>query len=189
DGGWVLYPRDQVDTSGFVGWTGGVEALAAGDLVLSEVFSSSSSSACGTDGSYLEVANVSGRDVDLDGLLVYDLGADRPLFQVRATTPVASGDRAVFVSGGDINCLGLVSDAATTWAYPGTFLGLYNRRSLFDLLFPGVAVPGVGAASELKDAYLAANSNDVAAAWCSATAPFVGSDLGTPGGPASCGAP
>ena len=190
EGGWVLYPRDQVDTVGFVGWTGGVEALAAGDLVISELFSTPGTSGCGpSDGSYLEVANVSGGDADLDGLLVYDLGMDRPLFQVRAPTPVAAGDRAVFFAGGSGNCYGLPSDAESAGALTASFLGLYNRSTAFDLLFPGVAVPGVGVAAELVDASLSAAGNDAPGAWCSATLPFFGTDLGTPGAPSSCGAP
>ncbi len=165
----------------------GVDDLAAGDLVITEIMQNPL--AVGdADGEYFEVYNGSGADVDLDGLVVSDLGSDS--FEVSGSLIVAAGDYAVFGKSTDTAINGGVP---VDYAF-GTSMTLANGddevvlSNTLGVTIDSVAYDGglvfpdpIGAAMSLDPSALDAVSNDDGGSWCEASSSYGDGDLGTPG--------
>ncbi|MCK6507707.1 lamin tail domain-containing protein [Myxococcota bacterium] len=163
----------------------GIDALMAGDLVITEIMQNPN--AVGDSaGEWFEVLNLSGVDIDLAGLVVADLGTES--FTVSASLVVPAGGLVV---------LGLNSDTAANggapvdYQYASFSLGnsddevvLSNGIEVIDSvawdggpLFPDPTGAAMNLSVDLLDAAL----NDNGAAWCAATVAFGLGDLGSPG--------
>jgi hypothetical protein len=176
-----LDPTDDVPTGGNLD----AESLMPGDLVITEIMQNPTA-ASDTVGEWFEVYNASGADVDLDGLVVSDLGSN--LFTVTGSLVVAADSYVVF---------GINDDAATNgglavdYAYSGFTLSngddeilLSNSTGVIDevLYDGGMVFPDpAGAAMSLDPASRDAVANDDGANWCDATTAYGDGDLGTPG--------
>ncbi|HMV67652.1 MAG TPA: hypothetical protein PKA64_12440, partial [Myxococcota bacterium] len=190
-----LLPRRAGDYQTLLTLQAAAEGLAEGELTVSEWMLQPSANASGdactpASGQYVEVANTSGRSIDLDGLLLYGFDSGTT-WQLRRSTPLAAGDRATLFSAGSANCYGFnVPDGyGFVSSVPSAGLGLFNHSLLIDAALTVGALPGSsGAALELSESQLDAVHNDDAGAWCDAstTIGVTGGDRGTPGRPNAC---
>ncbi len=166
----------------------GVADLQAGDLVITEVLVNPLATA-DVNGEWFEVVNVSGATVDLEGLVVYDAGANS--FTVAGTLVVPNNNYVVFARNGDATLNGGVT---ADYVYENTSLG-NNTDEIYlatdatqSVVIDGVewdrgaGWPVVGGASmNLDPAQLDASGNDLMSSWCASTSAFGSGDLGTPG--------
>jgi hypothetical protein len=137
------------------------------------------------NGEWFEVRNVSGADVDLDGLELSDLGTDS--HTVSGSLVVADGARVVLGYSADPIVNG---GANVDYAFAGA-ITLANGADELVLSFGGVTFDEVawddgatfpdptGKSMNLDPAREDAVDNDDGANWCEATSSF--GDLGTPG--------
>ncbi len=159
--------------------------LGAGDLVITEIMQNPAQ-VSDSYGEYFELLNMTDSCVDLEGLLIYDLGADS--FTVAGSLQVEAGSFLVLGKEGD---MALNGNVAVDYVY-GTQMSLSNGDDEVYLdngveIIDGVAYDGgpsfpdpTGASMNLDSASYSDILNDDGAYWCeSATA--LGSDFGTPG--------
>jgi hypothetical protein len=164
----------------------GVDALVAGDLVITE-FMQNPNAVTDNVGEWFEIYNNTADTVNLNGLVVSDLGSDS--ITVASDVSVAAGAYAV---------LGVSDDSATNggvtvdYAY-GSALGLANTSDELVLSFgsttfdtivwdDGATFPdGTGVSSSLDPASTDETLNDDGGNWCDATSTYGDGDLGTPG--------
>lgn len=162
-----------------------VDDLVAGDLVITEILQNPSASS-DTTGEWFEVYNPGFSPIDLEGLVVDDLGQD--LFTVRGQLLIPAGGYVVF--GGSTNP-NLNGGAAVDYAWSGFALGndddeviLSNAAGVIDqVVYDGGSNwldPSGEAMTLSSDAYSAV-SNDSPGNWCVAVDPLAGGDLGSPG--------
>lgn len=167
-----------------------LEELEVGDLIITEVHIEPI--ACGPEtGQFVEIQNVSGRAVELDGLLLSDGINTAP---VTPALSLAAGERAYFTIGSlTESCwiAGALPDGA--W---GSELQLtagstvsVGRDALFQAL-DSVDLSTLqftrGVAMQLSDSASTADANDVAENWCMSRENIVADqaaipDLGSPG--------
>ncbi|MFT4627254.1 MAG: hypothetical protein ACI8PZ_005936 [Myxococcota bacterium] len=164
----------------------GLDALVAGDLVVTEVMANPGA-VLDSNGEWFEVLNLSPHLVELDGLEVSDLGANR--FVVEGPLRVGPGQRVVLGASTDPAVNG---GAPVDYAWSGFSLGnaddevvLVGVVELDRVVWDGGPVfPDLDGASMQVDAGAAdAASNDDGGLWCSATLTYGAGDLGTPGLP------
>ncbi|MCK6530045.1 FG-GAP-like repeat-containing protein [Myxococcota bacterium] len=156
-----------------------------GSLVVTEVLINPSA-ALDSKGEWLEVLNLSGDTLDLDGVTFASNSGTRTL---TSTVLVAPGEYAVLGRNGSPGQNGGVTMDAV---YGNTVLFDNGTDTLtvtapgdvlLDALTWGVGDAPTGASLTLGDGALDPDLNDDLAAWCEATSPFGGGDLGTPGAP------
>lgn len=156
------------------------QVVAPGDLVITEIFAD----ATGADGGleWFEVANTTGAEIDLAGLVISDDGGED--FTV-ASGAVAAGQRVVF-SGEPGATPGVEIDfAASRFTLGNTAdeINLTYRDVLIDRVAwdtaAGWDVPTGASLSFGLDPV--ADENNVAGAWCAATTAYQAGALGTPG--------
>jgi hypothetical protein len=158
-----------------------VTSLSPGDLVVSEVMMDPSA-ALDADGEWFEVLNVSGVDVDLDGLIVYDLGTNSATLS--ETTLISAGQAVVFGVNADSDVNGGVDvdveiSSGLTLANGGDELILSNGiEDLDEVDWNGWDLPPGGQSLSLDPAAL---DNSGEGAWCGATGTFGEGDYGSPG--------
>ena len=139
------------------------------------------------DGEWFELYNASGRDLDLEGMVVRDDGSNT--FTVSGTLMVAAGGYVVFGNNADISANGGV---AVQYDYGGSMslangddeLYLENAMGTIDaILWDGGPIwpDPDGASMNLDPAYRNATDNDDGANWCEATSSYDVDNLGTPG--------
>jgi hypothetical protein len=150
-----------------------------------------------SDGEWFEVYNVTGADVDLVGLQVYDLdggGAVSTSFTVGASLVVPAGGHVVLGVNADTAGNGGVT---LSYEYSSAFqlgntsdeLYLANATLVIDAIAwdDGATFPDpTGASMSLSEAARDAASNDSGANWCTATTAYGSGDLGTPGADNDC---
>jgi cysteine-rich repeat protein len=165
-----------------------VDDLAPGELLVTEVMKDPTA-VSDTVGEWFEVLNRSGRDVDLRGLRVTDLGTDS--YTVPSSWVLAAGERAVI---GASTQQGSNGGVPVDLGWQGTSLGngddeivLSNAWGALDLVAwdDGVTFPDTpGSSLALSPAHEDATLNNVGASWC------VSAPGGTPGLPnPDCWAP
>jgi uncharacterized protein (TIGR03382 family) len=164
-------------------------APGPGDVIVTEILRDSGAVA-DTDGEWIELKNVSGADIDLQGCRLADLGGD---------SHVIDNGGPVAVSPGAVVLLARNPLSATNggtfpdYAYgPGATFVLGNADDEVILECGGVAIDQVaydsswfpndpGRARQLDPGSETAAANDLSANWCDATIAFGAGDLGTPG--------
>jgi len=166
-----------------------VSALLPGDLVVTEVMQNPSA-VSDTLGEWFELFNASGVDVDLNGLVVSDTGADS--FVVAGSVVIPAAGYALFVKNADPLANGGLPMQDYTY---GSGMSLGNGAD--ELILSGGLVTidqiswdggplwpdPTGASMSLGDASVDVLSNDQGAAWCTASALYGVGDMGTPGAP------
>ncbi len=179
----------------------GVDALVAGDLVVTEIMYDPDA-VSDADGEWFELYNGTGHTVNLEGLVVADDAAYAAvdIFTVETTLVAEAGARLVFVVNGD---------TATNGGIPGDYDyagGGVNLNNSGDDLYVGVASSGGGYTTidhvsydelagwpaskgmsiELSDSAVSASDNDSVGNWCQATSTAgTTTDRGSPGAASS----
>jgi|GEM_PF-3284023 len=161
-------------------------AMVYGDLVISEIMADPSK-VDDSDGEWFEVANVSGKTFNLDGLSIAGTGTEG--FTVAFDIIVGPGDRAVFTRWIEDENGGVQPDQV--WA--GSSLSLTNTSDTLRLLWEGTLIDEVswsgsggwtipsGKSLTLRASKHDADANDAASAWCVSTTTYGDGDYGTPG--------
>lgn len=184
-------PADGIDqdcdgADAYIPTTATVADLLAGDPVITEVLQNPSASS-DTYGEWFEVYNASGVDVDLNGLLVTDLGSDS--FTVSGSLIVAAGDYVV---------LGVDADTTRNGTYTPDHdyasFSLGNADDELVLSYAALVIDQIawdggpawpdpnGASMNLDPAAIDATLNDDPTNRCTApTTTFGAGDRGTPG--------
>ncbi|MBX2802172.1 MAG: lamin tail domain-containing protein [Myxococcales bacterium] len=163
-----------------------VSDLVAGDLVITEIMKDPDAVA-DADGEWFEIQNVSGGNVDLDGLFVEDLGTDS--FEVTGSLVVAVDGYVVFGINDDPTTNG---DVVVDYAYSGMDLdetddeiALYTADGgvlIDEVSYDDVDFPSTTGESLTLTPTFDHLDNDAGSSWCSGTSAYgSGSDLGTPG--------
>ena len=178
-------PTGDTTDTGDTGLNPDLLGLVAGDLVISE-FIQDPAAVGDTSGEWFEVYNNSGTALNLDGLVLSDLGSNS--HTVSGTVTVAAGDYVVFGTNADVLTNGGVS---VDYEYSSFSLGntddeiiLSYEGTTFDTVAydDGATFPdGTGASAQLDPTALDATANDDGSNWCLATSPYGDGDLGTPG--------
>lgn len=168
----------------------GAADLAPGDLVISEIMPNPSYVADDL-GEWFEIHNRLAGSVDLEGLDVYDLGADG--FSITSSLVVPAGDFVVLGINGDLATNGGVT---LDYVYAHADLILANGDDEVVLDYQGTVIDQVlyddgqgwtvwiGTSMKLDERYLDATDNDDNTFWCTSATPFGTlplADLGTPG--------
>ncbi len=176
--------QDCDGTDGPGSTTFAITDLLAGDLVITEYIANPAAVSDGS-GEWFEVYNAAGGDVDLEGLVLYDLGSDS--HTVVGSLVVADGDYVVFGNNDDSSTNGGVTvdyDYGGSWYLSNSSDEIVLNNGtididdvIYDSAFPG----GSGFAAQLDSASVDATSNDDAGNWCDATDAYGDGDLGTPG--------
>jgi hypothetical protein len=161
-----------------------VTDLAVGDLVITE-FHANPAVVADADGEWFEVYNASGVDVDLEGLVVYDLGSDS--FTVTGSLVVLAGEMVVFGTNADTS----TNDGVPVDYEYGSAMYLSNTSDelvlsngvvdLDDVIWDGTWGVSSGYALQVSPGAMDATSNDDVANWCAATTMYGASNYGTPG--------
>lgn len=167
--------------------TVGVDALSAGDLIITEIMNKPDVVA-DDYGEWIEVYNASGGPVDLDGLEVSATSAALT-FTIEGALLVPEGGYAVLVRDADDAVNGGVP-----WDYDyRSDLALDNSAETLTLSYDGEALDAVayddqsffpdddGHAMSLDVDHLDPSDNDQGQYWCAATSSYGDGDLGTPG--------
>ena len=149
--------------------------VAAGDLIITEASFASSSA-----GSWFEVRNISGRELDLRGLTIRS-GA-QTLF-IGAAQPIAAGDYGVLASSSAL--FGDVVPTMTSDTFPAlsssTAIALLaGSTAVAEMNFASGVATGAGASSQLEPRSYATAAT-AAASWCLSTESYGTGLLGTPG--------
>lgn len=186
-GGLCSYDEATADCTNLGGCVDGACVITpltpgAGDLVITEIMADLVGSDVGLE--WIELRNVSGVFLTLEGVELSDDGADR----VTIDAPLVLEDGATVVLG--------ASDAAVSgqvaWTW-GTRFTLGNTADTVLLTAAGIEVdrvdydvaagwPLVGGASMALDTAELAGDNNLAGAWCEGAGTYgVGENLGTPG--------
>jgi hypothetical protein len=175
----------------------GVDGLAAGDLVITEIMYDPDA-VSDTDGEWFEVYNGTGDSVNLLGLVVADDSAysAADLFTVETDLVAAAGERLVFVVSGDTTINGGIT---ADYDFAGGGVNLNNSG---DQVYVGVpagagrytTIDSVsydetagwplakGYSIELNDTKVTSSDNDTASNWCLPTSTAgSNSDRGSPG--------
>ncbi|MFT4976782.1 MAG: hypothetical protein ACI8S6_002687 [Myxococcota bacterium] len=161
--------------------------LAAGELIISELHTSPGAVST-TRGQWFELYNDSGSEVDLDGLVVDDGGAQT--FTVSGELLVAVGEYVVFATRAASAVNGGLP--VVDYVYSTTDYSLPTGNEQLDISFDVVTFDSVsfggagfpdeyGASVSLAPAALDATSNDTGANWCPAVGTYGDGDFGSPG--------
>jgi len=158
------------------------DALAAGDVVLTEYIQKSHSNS-DSYGEYLELTSATWRAVVLDG---WKVSAGSESGAVTGGVVAESGDPVVLCAEEDHELDGGITCDGTLDPWPGLDGTLVLRAGDLDVDVVALteAWPAAqGAATQLDVSSLDANLNDEPGRWCVATEDRGTSDLGTPGEP------
>lgn len=189
-GSYKLEPRSTADFVGYDSAIVKVDALAPGDLVITEIMIDPNDTDCDpeNEGEYLEIYNASGADVDLAGLSIADAAPvttvlDRP-------TVIPAGGFALGIGAPEANfCYPSLASAvdftySAVWNNGGDKVVLANAGGPLDTVDFLTWSPPRGASMRLSDNKRDVTSNDAVASWCASPATALvdgGPDLGTPG--------
>ncbi|MSQ84947.1 MAG: DUF4215 domain-containing protein [Myxococcales bacterium] len=172
--------------------------IAVGDLVISEIMMNGNGGA-GDVGEWFEIANVSGKDLDLKGITIAGKPTDKPI-EITLSLPLKAGEFAVFGPSADLTKNGGYKPVQT---YTQSGFPLSNDVDTITIKLGAVVIDSVsydtgakwpavaaGKAVQLSGDKMDATKNDVKESWCHATAKFGDKAyLGTPGMPNTvCGA-
>ncbi len=174
------------DTSAADDTAAPASTLRAGDIVVNEVMFDPSL-VDGDFGEWIEVRNVSGAAIDLEGVIVQD--DDGAGFVIEGALPVAAGGVVVLGPSADTAANGGVP---VDYAYSIDAVKLGNEGDTVALAASGATLDSFtwdatvfpvleGSALQLSSSVSDPAGNDEVAAWCLATATYGGGDLGTPG--------
>ena len=155
------------------------DAPAPGNLVITEVMANPRYVTPGS-GEWIEVTNVSGKTVNLNGLQVSSSGAQG--FTVSQDFFLGAGGAAVIAS--DTNDAGL---PRVDVRYDAALLPLDNSGDDVTIGFEGTQIDAAnfrsawGSSAQLNPATLDATANDSSGAWCTPVSAYGSGNLGTPG--------
>jgi len=155
-------------------------STGAPQLVITEIMSNPSAQSDAA-GEYFEVLNAGSGTVDLDGLIIADLGSDS--FTVNGSLAVAAGQRAVFgksetAAGGVID---YVYGSGMSLTNSSDEIVLMVGTDVIDqVVYDGSFPSATGRAIELVGAQ-SATGNEDPAAWCVSDSALADGDFGTPG--------
>ncbi len=176
--------------------------IAVGDLVISEIMANGNGGS-GDIGEWFEIANVSGKDLDLNGVTIAGKSTDTPI-EIKTPTPLKAGEFAVFGPSSDATKNGGYKPILT---YTQSKFPLGNDDDTVTIKLGSLVIDTVtyddtsvgkwpavaqGKSLQLSADKLDAKLNDGKEAWCLATAKIgtAGTHFGTPGMPNTvCGAP
>ena len=168
----------------------GVTDLVVGDLVITEIMQNPAA-VSDSAGEWFEIYNLSGGQVDLDGLYVYDLGSNA--FTVSGTVLVEDGEYAVL---GNEDDTGLNGGVYVDYAFSSSDMALGNGDDelyLSESSAMAVVIDGVewdngstfpdpsGYSMSLDPGYYDESDNDDGLNWCEASSTYGLGDYGTPG--------
>lgn len=157
-----------------------------GDLLITELMMDPAA-VDGDFGEWIEVRNLSGSAIDLEGLTVAD--SDDDGFVVDRPLSVTPGGYAIFAPDADPTRNGGLT---VDFAYPIDTVKLDNEADRVTLMRDEVLLDVVaydanafpiaeGASTTLGGDAMSPEGNDIADRWCLATSPYGDGDLGTPG--------
>jgi hypothetical protein len=163
--------------------TVGVDSVSPGSLIITE-FQANPAVVSDSNGEWFEVYNLNICDIDVDGLVISDLGSDT--FTVSGTVVIGAGDYLVFGSNGDL----AYNDGVTIdFEYSGFYLSnssdelvLSNASYELDAVaWDSTWGVSSGYSMQLDPSQWDSASNDDPAAWCLATIAYGTSNAGSPG--------
>jgi uncharacterized protein len=164
-----------------------IDEIQVGDLIVTEILVHSLG-VDDSDGEWFEIANVSATGFDLEGLQIVDGGSDS--FVVGIPLALLPGETMVFGADADTATNGGVG---VDYEYSGFTLDdesdaivVSNGRLVVDYAVYTVTDDVAwdeAATRSLDPGHFDGDANDDARAWCAATTPFGGGELGTPGLP------
>jgi hypothetical protein len=161
----------------------GIGDLSVGDLIITEFIANPAVVSDG-DGEWFEVANLTGSDVDLEGLVIYDLGSDS--FTVTGSLVVLANTGVVFGTNADTSTN---DNAPVDYEYAS---GMYLSNSgdeivlnngvedIDSVIWDGTWGVSSGYSLELSLLAIDATLNDDAANWCLAVSAYGADNYGTP---------
>jgi hypothetical protein len=165
----------------------GVDELASGDLVISELMNNPESVPY-YRGQWIEIYNASGSEVDLENLVVTDGGSQT--FTVSESVTVAAGDYAVLSVRSDP---GENGGFTPDYAYDISSFSLSAGVDTIELSYSGTTFDSItydngvsfpdpfGSSMSIDPSALDATSNDTGSNWCEAENTFGDGDYGSPG--------
>ena len=162
-----------------------VDALVAGDLVITEIMKNPAA-VNDTAGEWFEVHNPGAFDLDITGIVIGDLGSDS--VQITDPTTIPAGGYLVFGINGDTLTNGGI---AVDVVYSGfslangddeVVLSTASGTVIDQVVYTDGAFPDTSGASLSLDVDATdAIANDDGANWCDGSAPYGDGDLGSPG--------
>jgi hypothetical protein len=175
--------EEDTDPGGGGGGGGGTDDLTprGGDLVVSEVMFTSEDCP-GPDGQFIELYNASGRDLDLEGVLISGAAGNVTL----PSSLLLPG--AWYVLRPATAC-GTLPPANATWSDlsltigPSSSLEVTRGTTIIDRVPTAEWVDRPGKSHTLTAARLSALANDTVVNWCHSSTPTAGLDLASPGQP------
>jgi hypothetical protein len=184
------------DCDGTADETVAVSALAAGDLVITEILYDPAAVA-DADGEWFEIYNPGDDAIALSGLVVesargtgtesFTVGADVVLPE-RGYVILGRSANAATNGGVSVDYAWGAGTSALALSNSGDSLKLYYGSTVFDAVTYGTTggwPTAAGKSLELAASRQDATSNDTAANWCAATTTFGAGDKGSPGAVAS----
>ncbi|MEQ1567951.1 MAG: lamin tail domain-containing protein [Myxococcota bacterium] len=160
----------------------GVGSLSPGDLVITEIMRNPAA-VSDSVGEWFELQNVSGGDIDLDGLEIWDADTDHDV--VGGPLVVPDGGVVVFAVSADPAANGGVAADVTlpdqVLANSADELYVGVGSLVLDAVEWGAGWPAPNGASITLGAGGTAASNDAPSGWTASTATYGAGDRGTPG--------
>lgn len=165
----------------------GQVAPGVGDLIVTEVMQNPSA-VSDANGEWFEVYNTSASILELDGLIISDLGTNTFTVSSGGSLPLNPGEFFVFGNNGNFGTNGGVT---VDYVFSGMSLGnsddeiiIKSGATTVDSIAwdggPNWPDPN-GASMNLDPSAFDSVSNDDGANWCEGSAPYGAGDLGTPG--------
>ena len=167
------------DCDDFDGYT--LDDLSTGDLIITELMPNPAAVNDG-DGEWFEIHNLSGLDIDVNGLEFADNASSDT---VEDTLVIEADGYLVFAVDDDSSVNGGI-DADFDWSGPalsnsGDQLSISYGSVIFDEIDYTSDQVDAGVSISLEPDYFAADANDYYPHWCDATSTYGDGDAGTPG--------
>ena len=177
-GSYKLVPRSEADLVGRSSSVTPASALAAGEVVITELMIDPGAECDDTKDEYVELYNATAGTIDLEGLVF--ASGEKHTGAIESRVLMAPGAYAALVRENPSPCYGFEADAELNvpLVQDGAELSLSNEAGVID------AVDTTGweivTGASMESTSNSAAQNDSAEDWCVATTPL-GSDFGTPG--------
>ncbi len=180
-GNYKIQPRMMSDLEGYTVPTYPADSLSPGDVIVTEIMSNPDE--CGdTSCEYFEIYNTTGAPVDIQGLIIEDLGGSTSQETLLTSVTIPAGGYVILGRPG-FAYTGFSADAEFDLSLNNSNEGV--RLSNANGVISETAIldaPGAGVSIQLSADALTATDAADPAKWCASTSAVPGgTDLGTPG--------